>query len=136
MFYIHYTCYIHIHNVPSWLSPQSVALWQTLLVLMNQSVLCQPGGHIVFMVPGSRHITPIVLLWDWSTRCWSPQANHNPAIFFAPPRHRETQQIPPSRQKKSPDNWNMLHMFNNNTYLDFRIANKHVLVPIYVNRVI
>ena len=62
MFYIHCTYYIHIHNVPFWLPPQSAALWQTLLVLMNQSVLCPPGGHIVFMVSGSRHITPIVLL--------------------------------------------------------------------------
>ena len=30
----------------------------------------------------------------------------------------------------------MLHMFNNNTYTDFRIANKRILIPSYVVRVI
>ena len=30
----------------------------------------------------------------------------------------------------------MLHIFNNNTYNDFRTAYKHVLIPSYVARVI
>ena len=30
----------------------------------------------------------------------------------------------------------MLNMFNNNTYTDFRTANKHILIPSYVIRVI
>ena len=37
---------------------------------------------------------------------------------------------------KSPGNSNMLHIFNNNTYTDFRTANKHVLIPSYVIQVI
>ena len=40
------------------------------------------------------------------------------------------------KQTKSPDNSNMLHMFNNNTYTDFRTASKHVLIPSYVIGVI
>ena len=39
-------------------------------------------------------------------------------------------------QTKSPDNSNVLHMFNNNTYTDFRTAYKHVLIPSYVIQVI
>ena len=37
----------------------------------------------------------------------------------------------PSRQTKSPANFNMLHMFKNITYTDFKTANKHVLTPTY-----
>ena len=37
---------------------------------------------------------------------------------------------------KNPDNSNTLHMFNNNTYADFRIANKLVLTPSYIIEVI
>lgn len=37
---------------------------------------------------------------------------------------------------KGPDNPIMLHMFNNNPYADFRTANKHVLIPSYIIRVI
>ena len=33
------------------------------------------------------------------------------------------------RQTKSPDNSNMLHMFNVNTYIDLRTAYKHVTMP-------
>ena len=40
------------------------------------------------------------------------------------------------RHTKSPGNCSMLHMFNNNTYTDFRIANKRILIPSYVIRVI
>ena len=38
----------------------------------------------------------------------------------------------PPRQTKSPDNSDMLHMFNNNIYTDFKTAHKHILIPIYV----
>ena len=41
-----------------------------------------------------------------------------------------------SRQTKSTDGYNMLHMFNNNTHSDFRTAKKHVLTPSYFIRVI
>ena len=34
------------------------------------------------------------------------------------------------------DNSNMLHMFKNNTYTDFSTANKHVLIPSYIIRMI
>ena len=40
--------------------------------------------------------------------------------------------ISPPRETKSLDNSNMLHMFNNNTYTDFRTAYKHVLIPSYI----
>ena len=36
--------------------------------------------------------------------------------------------ISPLRQSKSPDNNNVLHMFNNNSYADFRTAYTHVLI--------
>ena len=39
---------------------------------------------------------------------------------------------PQARQTRSLDNSNILHMLNNNTYTDFRIANKHILIPSYV----
>ena len=45
--------------------------------------------------------------------------------FFCPP-------LPPPphpRQTKNPDNSNVLHMFNNNTYADFRAGYEHVLIP-------
>ena len=44
-------------------------------------------------------------------------------------RHRKT--TIPLRQTKTPDNSNMLHMFNNNTYSDFRTACNYVLIPSY-----
>ena len=42
----------------------------------------------------------------------------------------------PPRQAKSPDNFNVLHMFNNNTFTDSRTACKHILIPIYVIQMI
>ena len=35
-------------------------------------------------------------------------------------------------QTKNPDNSNMLHMFNNNTFTDFTTPYKHVLILSYV----
>ena len=40
------------------------------------------------------------------------------------------------RQTKIPDKCNVLHMFNNNNYTDFRTTYKHVLIPSYVIQVI
>ena len=58
-----------------------------------------------------------------------PLANHNQAIFSDFP---DTEKITsPSRQTETPDNLNMLHMFNNNTYTDFRTAYKGVIIPSY-----
>ena len=39
-------------------------------------------------------------------------------------------------QTKSLDNFNVLYMFNNNTFTDFRTAYKDVLIPSYVIQVI
>ena len=36
------------------------------------------------------------------------------------------------RHTESPDNSDMLHMFNNSTYSDFRTAHKHVLIPSHI----
>ena len=40
------------------------------------------------------------------------------------------------RQTKTPDNSNVLHMFNNNTYTDFRTAYKYILIPSYFIQVV
>ena len=61
-------------------------------------------------------------------------ANHNPAIF---PVSSGTEKLNKfSRQTKSPDNSNMLHKFNNNTYIDFGADNKCILILSYVIQVI
>ena len=39
-------------------------------------------------------------------------------------------------QTKSPDNSNVLHMFNNNNYTDFWKSYKYVLIPSYIVHVI
>ena len=65
----------------------------------------------------------------------TPLANHSPAIFSVSSGTEELK-ISPPRQTKSPNNSNMLHMFNNNIYTDFRAAYKHVLFPSYITYVI
>ena len=50
--------------------------------------------------------------------------------FFLSPQALKTLTSPPS-QMESPDHCNMLHMFNNNTYIDFGAASKCVLIPSY-----
>ena len=57
------------------------------------------------------------------------------AIFSVP---KGTEQINKSSKldKIIHDNFNILHMFNYRTCTDFRTANKHVLIPSYVIRVI
>ena len=47
--------------------------------------------------------------------------------FFCP--HPHPPPPPHPRQTKNPDNSNVLHMFNNNTYADFRADYEHVLIP-------
>ena len=42
----------------------------------------------------------------------------------------------PLRQTKSLDSFNILHMFNNNNYNDFKTANKHIFIPSFVVSVI
>ena len=69
-----------------------------------------------------------------------------PAIFSAPHLPASSPSSPNpkeklnnksiQRQTTSPDNSNMLHMFNNNIYTDFGTVYKHVLIPSYVIRVI
>ena len=76
-------------------------------------------------------------LWTMSRitqKSWSPIAKHNPAIFSVPQELQNL--ISPSRQTKNPDNSNVLYMFNNNTYIDFRTACNHVLIPSCVIQVI
>ena len=63
-----------------------------------------------------------------------PLANHNPAIFPVLPHTEKRNKSP--RQTKSSDNASILHMFNNDTYTDFIIAYKHILIPSYVIQVI
>ena len=56
-----------------------------------------------------------------------------PWNFFSPPTPQTLKNLTSSaRQTKSPDNSNMLHIFNNYTYTDFRTANKRILIPNYV----
>ena len=57
-------------------------------------------------------------------------ANHNQEIFSVPQALKNLKSLP--RQTKSPNNSNVLHMFNNNTYTDFRTAYRHVLIPSYI----
>ena len=57
--------------------------------------------------------------------------NHNPAISYVPQALENL--LSPPRQTKSPDNSNVLHVFNNNTYTNFRNAYKHILIPSYIN---
>ena len=51
--------------------------------------------------------------------------------FFCPPPQALKNLISPPRQAKSPNNSNMLYMFNNNTYTDFRRAYNHVLITFH-----
>ena len=57
-------------------------------------------------------------------------ANHNQEIFSVPQALKNLKSLP--TQTKSPNNSNVLHMFNNNTYTDFRTAYRHVLIPSYI----
>ena len=57
-------------------------------------------------------------------------ANHNQEIFSVPQALKNLKSL--LRQTKSPNNSNVLHMFNNNTYTDFRTAYRHVLIPSYI----
>ena len=59
-------------------------------------------------------------------------ANHNPAISSSPPPETLENFLSPSRQTKSPDSSNVLHVFNNNTYTNFKNAYKHILIPSYI----
>ena len=61
-------------------------------------------------------------------------ANPKIVYFFWPPGTEKLNMSP--RQIKSPDNSNLLHMFNSYTYTDFRRAYKHILIPSYLIRVI
>ena len=58
-------------------------------------------------------------------------ANH-----LHPPTQTLKNLTSPPRQTKSPDNSNILHMFNINTYTDSRTVYKQVLIPSYVIQVI
>ena len=45
------------------------------------------------------------------------QANHDPAIILGHQALKNLRSPPPPRQTKRLDNSNILHMFNNNTYM-------------------
>ena len=55
-----------------------------------------------------------------------PLVNHNPAISSLPQALKIL--ASPLRQTKSPDNPNTLNMFNNNIYINFKTAYKHMLI--------
>ena len=61
-------------------------------------------------------------------------ANHNPAIFSVPPGPEKLIKSPQADKK----HWQFqhVHAFNNNTFADFRPANKHKLISSYVVQVI
>ena len=58
-------------------------------------------------------------------------ANHNPAISSVLAGTGKV--IKSTEADKSPDNSNVLHVFNNNTYTNFRNAHKHILIPSCIN---
>ena len=60
-----------------------------------------------------------------------PLANHNPVTYSVPPDTEKS-----LWQTKSPNNSIMVHMFNSNTYTDFRTTYKHVIILSYFVRVI
>ena len=59
-----------------------------------------------------------------------------PLQFSVPAGTEKLNKSPQVDKKPSPQVENMLHMFNNNTYTDFRTAYKHILIPIRVIQVI
>ena len=60
-----------------------------------------------------------------------PPSKSKPSNFFVWPQALKNLASPP-RQTKSPDDSNMLHMFNNSTYTDFKTVYKHFLIPSYI----
>ena len=69
-----------------------------------------------------------------STWVLTPLANHNPTIFLSTQALKSFKSSP--RLTKSLDNSNILHIFNNNTYTDFRTGYKYILIPSYIIQVI
>ena len=82
------------------------------------------------------HSDDIIVVDDgWSTHSVSlgtdpALANYNTAIFLLSQASKNLTSSP--RQTKSPDNFNILHMFNNTIYTKSRTACKHVLSFSYV----
>ena len=71
--------------------------------------------HVIHVIPLYRNdFHSISLGTDFPTQT----TNHQ---FFLSPQALKNL-ISPPRQTKSPDNSNVLHMFNNNIYNDFRTA--------------
>ena len=60
-----------------------------------------------------------------------PPSKPQPSYFFYPPDIDKLTKSHPPKQTKSPQNSNMLHMFNNNIYTDIKTAYKHDLIPSY-----
>ena len=58
--------------------------------------------------------------------------SRQPAIVLVPPSQALKNLTSSLWQTESPDNPIILHMFNNNTYTDFRTVNKHPLILSYV----
>ena len=63
-----------------------------------------------------------------------PPSKPQPSNFFLSSQALKNLTSPP-RQKTSTDHSNTLHMFNKNTYTDFRTAHKNILTPTYVIQV-
>ena len=60
--------------------------------------------------------------------------NHIPTFFSSSQVLKNL--ISPPKQRKSPNNPNLLQIFDNNIYTDFGTAYKHVLNPTYIIQMI
>ena len=102
----------------------------------------QPRVHLKMYALGKLELVFIeTICWDTSN-ILIPLVNHNPAIFSFPQALKNVKSPTKAEKFESPDNSNMFHMFNNDTYTDFRntsqfqTAYKHISVRSYAIQVI
>ena len=101
-----------------------------------------PGGGNEQISAGGRSLAPsfpvgkpiYIYIYNSTSLCTDPFCKPLPSNYFCPEVLKNLISCP--RQTKDPDDSNVLLMFNNNTYIDFRTAYKHVLIPSYYNEVI
>ena len=91
----------------------------------------------MFKVNKNKKTMSVASFWHSVSFCTDPPQQTTTQQYFLSPQARKNVISPPTpRQTKPPDNSNVLHTFNNNTYADFRTAYKHVLIHSYVIQVI
>ena len=117
------------HSIcPSQLKYQMKKLWLKESVLYDQ-LFSSFSYATLFTI---RNGIFMLFAYSWcQPGYWYSQANHNPAIFSVPPGTGKLSKSPQVDKKP----WfmsNILHMFNNNTYADFRTAYKHILIASYI----